>query len=192
LRCVLTLISVNNIGNSTIWGIRETFVSLIAISAPAIKPLFTRKRVVGSTDDKNTESGPYRKFNHSKNPPTIGSLGTATRAAKQQVDLEANNVVKASASESDIELESISRNGSEEYIVRKNEGPLEVQVTTAVTLSTNENNPTSKLPAVSEVSTEGSKKVTIDPFRNGTAYVDEEWNRRGNTTQITVGHVHKI
>ncbi|KAL3478165.1 hypothetical protein BJX99DRAFT_256716 [Aspergillus californicus] len=41
LRCILSLQNIDNINNSTIWAIRETFVAIIAINAPCIKPLFS-------------------------------------------------------------------------------------------------------------------------------------------------------
>jgi hypothetical protein len=41
IRAVLTLGNASEVNNADIWGVRETFVSVIAISAPAIKPLFS-------------------------------------------------------------------------------------------------------------------------------------------------------
>ncbi|KEZ44907.1 hypothetical protein SAPIO_CDS2254 [Scedosporium apiospermum] len=44
LHCIESIKDIEGIGTSTIWGIRETFVGIIAVNAPAIKPLFTRSR----------------------------------------------------------------------------------------------------------------------------------------------------
>ncbi|KAL2862397.1 uncharacterized protein BJX67DRAFT_385648 [Aspergillus lucknowensis] len=41
LRCILSLQSIESINTSTIWAIRETFVAIIAVNAPCIKPLFS-------------------------------------------------------------------------------------------------------------------------------------------------------
>lgn len=49
LRCILSLKYIDEVGASTIWGIRETFISVLAISAAAIKPYFSRSRWVGTS-----------------------------------------------------------------------------------------------------------------------------------------------
>ncbi|KAL4912889.1 hypothetical protein BDW62DRAFT_215975 [Aspergillus aurantiobrunneus] len=41
LRCVLSLQSIDNINACTIWAIRESFVAILAVNAPCIKPLFS-------------------------------------------------------------------------------------------------------------------------------------------------------
>lgn len=189
LRCVLSLISVANIGNSTIWGIRETFVSLIAISAPAIKPLFNRNRLNGRTGDKNTgQSGPYRRFNDSKSVgvATIGSKGASLRM-QQSNDLEASNSIKNCASNSDAEMDVLSTSESNECIVRNNEMALEVQVTTVVSLSDDRSSTLTKTLEELRNKNEDAKQ-TSNPFRSGTAFVDDERSQRGNITQISVGH----
>ena len=51
IRAVLTMGNAEEINNADIWGIRETFVSVIAVSAPAIRPLFSPGRWVTKSSD---------------------------------------------------------------------------------------------------------------------------------------------
>ncbi|RDW79803.1 hypothetical protein BP6252_04441 [Coleophoma cylindrospora] len=62
LRCILSLLDIRHINNSTIWAIRETFVSVVATSAPAIKPLFNKDRWLGSTISKSGSKHKFLKF----------------------------------------------------------------------------------------------------------------------------------
>lgn len=45
IRCVLSIQNIRSIDTSGVWAIRETFVTIIAINAPCIKPLFSSRRV---------------------------------------------------------------------------------------------------------------------------------------------------
>ncbi|GIK05363.1 hypothetical protein Aspvir_009471 [Aspergillus viridinutans] len=56
LRCILSLQSINSINTSTIWAIRETFVALIAVNAPCIKPLFSTSVWLGSSKDLSSKN----------------------------------------------------------------------------------------------------------------------------------------
>lgn len=56
LRCILSLQSINSINTSTIWAIRETFVGIIAVNAPCIKPLFSTSTWLGSSEDPYSSS----------------------------------------------------------------------------------------------------------------------------------------
>jgi hypothetical protein len=86
LRCILTLAQANQIGNSTIWSIRETFVSLIAISAPAIKPLFNKNNWTGSSNHpKSGSTGPFKKFGGGRSR-SVKELSIAG-ARKSSVDM---------------------------------------------------------------------------------------------------------
>ncbi|KAI9370411.1 hypothetical protein BJX61DRAFT_535664 [Aspergillus egyptiacus] len=69
LRCILSLQSIDNINNSTIWAIRETFVAIIAVNAPCIKPLFSSS-VWFRSSNKDTSSGleAYGKTNTTSFP----------------------------------------------------------------------------------------------------------------------------
>ncbi|EDP53502.1 hypothetical protein KXW98_002504 [Aspergillus fumigatus] len=80
LRCILSLRSINSINTSTIWAIRETFVALIAVNAPCIKPLFSSSVWLGSSKDPSSknahrygESGSYSLsvFGKSKPDPLV-------------------------------------------------------------------------------------------------------------------------
>ncbi|KAF4207618.1 hypothetical protein CNMCM8927_002695 [Aspergillus lentulus] len=56
LRCILSLQSINSINTSTIWAIRETFVAIIAVNAPCIKPLFSSSVWLGSSKDPSSKN----------------------------------------------------------------------------------------------------------------------------------------
>ncbi|KAJ0423569.1 hypothetical protein BJY00DRAFT_321698 [Aspergillus carlsbadensis] len=56
LRCILSLQSIESINTSTIWAIRETFVAIIAVNAPCIKPLFSHSIWLRSSS-KDPSSG---------------------------------------------------------------------------------------------------------------------------------------
>ncbi|KAB8071482.1 hypothetical protein BDV29DRAFT_197345 [Aspergillus leporis] len=57
LRCILSLQSIDSINTSTIWAIRETFVAIIAVNAPCIKPLFSSSIWLGSSKDPSSRNG---------------------------------------------------------------------------------------------------------------------------------------
>ncbi|RDW68980.1 uncharacterized protein DSM5745_08740 [Aspergillus mulundensis] len=60
LRCILSLQDINSINNSTVWAIRETFVAIIAVNAPCIKPLFsTSVWLRSSSKDPSSNHGHY-------------------------------------------------------------------------------------------------------------------------------------
>lgn len=40
IRCVLSIQNIRSIDTSGVWAIRETFVTIVAINAPVIKPMF--------------------------------------------------------------------------------------------------------------------------------------------------------
>ncbi|TVY15980.1 hypothetical protein LARI1_G006733 [Lachnellula arida] len=139
LRCVLTLAETQYIGVSTIWASRETFVSLIAISAPAIKPLFNKNSWVGSSNSKNgASSGRFKKFSGNN---LSGVNGTQTMKGNRANDLETGSSRKGPQSiESEMELKDISYHGSEENIIDpgQHNSPLEINVTTAYALDNEE------------------------------------------------------
>ncbi|KAH6859293.1 hypothetical protein B0T12DRAFT_453888 [Alternaria alternata] len=58
LRCILCLQDVSQINVGTIWSIRETFVGIIAVNAPILKPFFTQaKKAVSSGKPSHNSSG---------------------------------------------------------------------------------------------------------------------------------------
>ncbi|OJD29680.1 sedlin protein [Diplodia corticola] len=70
IRCVMSVGEIRRIGTSGVWAIRETFVSIFAVNAPAIKPLFSRRHrrtPDNSGGDKSCTGGTAR----------FGSSGTA-------------------------------------------------------------------------------------------------------------------
>ncbi|RLL96873.1 hypothetical protein CFD26_105499 [Aspergillus turcosus] len=56
LRCILSLKDIDSINTSTIWAIRETFVAIIAVNAPCIKPLFSTSVWLGSSKDPSSKN----------------------------------------------------------------------------------------------------------------------------------------
>ncbi|OMP85196.1 hypothetical protein BK809_0003864 [Diplodia seriata] len=83
IRCVMSVNDIRHIGTSGIWAIRETFVSLFAVNAPAIKPLFSRSRhnLSGSSKDKSTSAGGGKYGGgHSR---SHGGGGTVTQKASR-------------------------------------------------------------------------------------------------------------
>ncbi|TVY36494.1 hypothetical protein LOCC1_G008207 [Lachnellula occidentalis] len=166
LRCILTLANTKEIGNSTIWGIRETFVSLIAISTPAIKPLFKKEHWLGSSNDVSSRR--FKKFSGNKLSGISGNHG----------DLEIGNSQKGLRNmESETELKDFSSNGSEENIINPQNSPLEINVTTAYALD-NEEEGHSPTRALSE---EGEDRT--QPIGDSAAKTD----RWGSTTRVTAG-----
>ncbi|BCS27973.1 uncharacterized protein APUU_61021S [Aspergillus puulaauensis] len=62
LRCILSVKDINSINNSTVWAIRETFVAIIAVNAPCIKPLFSSSIWIrSSSKDPSSGRGAYGK-----------------------------------------------------------------------------------------------------------------------------------
>jgi hypothetical protein len=53
IRCVLSIQNIRSIDTSGVWAIRETFVTIVAINAPCIKPLFH------SSSPKNHQAAGY-------------------------------------------------------------------------------------------------------------------------------------
>lgn len=150
LRCILTLADAKQIGNSTIWASRETFVSIIAVSAPAIKPLFNQNRWIGSSHDKGGSSNPGGYFKKSGGNGTALETENSSKSVARDIenDLEAQESWNGTKSaESDPELRDISRYGSEEEIVEKNQYetlPLKINVTTVYALVDDERAQSSK------------------------------------------------
>ncbi|PGH13413.1 hypothetical protein AJ79_03692 [Helicocarpus griseus UAMH5409] len=59
LRCIICLNDVASINLGTIWSIRETFVAIIAVNIPVLKPFFTktfRFATTGSSSKDNTKT----------------------------------------------------------------------------------------------------------------------------------------
>jgi hypothetical protein len=195
LRCVLSLADLSHVSKSTIWGIRETFVSVIAISAPAIRPLFNKERWIGSSNDQGASTGKFIKFGKQRSVSEITPSGKSVpRDGDQNHDLEAGRSWQvAEGADSDMELKHMSGNGSEEQIVCKNENnlPLEINVATVYTL-------------VDDEKAGGPKAAMAGSDRDGSATVGEayttpfgsvlesrsgRWGLSGgeNITKVTVG-----
>ncbi|KAL2823777.1 hypothetical protein BDW59DRAFT_148324 [Aspergillus cavernicola] len=86
LRCILSLQSIDNINNSTIWAIRETFVAIIAINAPCIKPLFSSSVWLRSSS-KDPSSGREGYGNgKSSNGASFRMSGFGKSKAQSQLD----------------------------------------------------------------------------------------------------------
>ncbi|KAL3424532.1 hypothetical protein PVAG01_03813 [Phlyctema vagabunda] len=154
LRCVLSLKYVDEVGASTIWGIRETFIAVLAISAAAIKPYFSRNRWTGSSGS---------------NKPGHMSTGVLDRS-----DLKKGSVKIPSGSErtvvkswndkyqSDIELglnSTPSRNGSQDEFVSSDLPPRKLSRNSGTWKFNSETKDTKKLKPKS--SSGGSMKIQV-------------------------------
>ncbi|KAF2848981.1 hypothetical protein T440DRAFT_534498 [Plenodomus tracheiphilus IPT5] len=64
IRCVLSIQNIRSIDTSGVWAIRETFVTIVAINAPCIKPLFSSSSRGGSggggSSNTAAHSGSYK------------------------------------------------------------------------------------------------------------------------------------
>lgn len=199
LRCILSLQNIRVINNSTIWGIRETFVSLIAISIPAIKPLFNKTRWLGSSRDKNsanksTSRGPFSKFSKSRS----GKFDTTITTNKER-DLEANDWSSHKQSvTSEVELKALSRHGSEEHIIGSssesssptlgNAKPsgLAINVTTVYATKTDTvNDQRRSTDSALSAENDMAHKDNIDPFANPRPARGGAWGE--NSTEVTGG-----
>ncbi|KDB21942.1 hypothetical protein H109_06082 [Trichophyton interdigitale MR816] len=65
LRCILSIQSIHGINISTIWAIRESFVAILAINAPCIKPIFSPRAWTITSDDSSPKD--------SENPSSMGT-----------------------------------------------------------------------------------------------------------------------
>ncbi|KAL1641019.1 hypothetical protein SLS58_006461 [Diplodia intermedia] len=88
IRCVMSVNDIRHIGTSGIWAIRETFVSLFAVNAPAIKPLFSRSRhnLGGSSNNNNkSSSAAGGKYGNGR---SHGGGGTVTQKASRNCEAD--------------------------------------------------------------------------------------------------------
>ncbi|EAW12317.1 uncharacterized protein ACLA_062820 [Aspergillus clavatus NRRL 1] len=99
LRCILSLQSIDSINTSTIWAIRETFVAIIAVNAPCIKPLFSSSVWLGSSRDPS-----------SKNAQRYGAGGSYSLSIFGK---SKPNPLESNASK-------LGDQGSDEFILREN------------------------------------------------------------------------
>lgn len=125
IRAVLTMGNDEEVDNADIWGVRETFVSLIAVSAPAIRPLFMREHWTGKTSDASKGIG-YAD---------AGKVGTGHELTSSVAWNDGNK--KAFNTTHAVRLRDDS--SSEVYIIQKEGsagsgegvvGPLKIEVTT--------------------------------------------------------------
>ena len=133
LRCILTLQKDSNILNADIWGVRETFVSIIAVSAPAIRPLFNKETwVTGSI----------------LNPNSLEKLSKAGYAPRSGNDTTSHELrdVEWGAEHKSFDTRNAQRlpdSSSEEYMVprlsaeseQSKKSPLKIEVTTMYELN---------------------------------------------------------
>ncbi|KAL4778183.1 hypothetical protein BJX76DRAFT_362965 [Aspergillus varians] len=82
LRCILSLRDINSINNSTIWAIRETFVAIIAVNAPCIKPLFSSSVWLRSSS-KDPSSG---REGYGKSGSASFGMSAMARSKHAQLD----------------------------------------------------------------------------------------------------------
>ncbi|KNG49332.1 sedlin protein [Stemphylium lycopersici] len=81
IRCVLSIQNIRSIDTSGVWAIRETFVTIIAINAPCIKPLFSSSAV------KSHKSSVYELKDRHKNGSDEYMDGSRNSATGSQVKI---------------------------------------------------------------------------------------------------------
>lgn len=82
LRCILVLQDASQVNVSTIWSIRETFVGIIAVNLPVLKPFFSRARNAMSS----TRNSAKRQYYNSSGEGNPGSyrLSEAKHSSKKR------------------------------------------------------------------------------------------------------------
>ncbi|KAF3490571.1 uncharacterized protein GIQ15_00088 [Arthroderma uncinatum] len=75
LRCILSIQSIHGINVSTIWAIRESFVAILAINAPCIKPIFSPRAWTITSED----SAPKDSENPSSNGTSSYQLSKTSK-----------------------------------------------------------------------------------------------------------------
>ncbi|KAL4885798.1 hypothetical protein BJY04DRAFT_179217 [Aspergillus karnatakaensis] len=103
LRCILSLQDINSINNSTIWAIRETFVAIIAVNAPCIKPLFSTSTWIRSSS-KDPSSGREGKSGGT-------SFGMSAMGRSKHTQLESTNTSRPGRGSDEFGMLSESRLG---------------------------------------------------------------------------------
>ncbi|PGH08929.1 hypothetical protein GX51_00986 [Blastomyces parvus] len=137
LRCIICLQDVASINLGTIWSIRETFVAIIAVNFPVLKPLFTktfRLATTGSSRGKTTTSGTHeltRIERKEKQNRIRIEMGLTTME-----DNSEERIVQAFDPNSKNNDYVISA-GSIETIDRDHREPAEIHVTTTYKVSQN-------------------------------------------------------
>ncbi|KAI9735112.1 MAG: hypothetical protein M1834_001700 [Cirrosporium novae-zelandiae] len=136
LRAVLSIQAIHKVTIAALWAARETFVSAVATSLPAIKPLFTHARWIKSwksNSNSNTKSHPKTsKFPWSKSG---NNTTTITSKMGKPYELSSANANWSSAKKAPDGLDHVSETGSEEYIMQNVDAgiinrTIEVHVTT--------------------------------------------------------------
>lgn len=128
IRCVLSLINVNNIASATIWAIREAFITILAVSIPVIKPLFNRTKWISSINGNSGSASASRSRNRfsrigsRSNAKDNNLIGRTRGGAVLDPEIGEWKGDDEATKRSEIELAQISRSESEEYII---EGPLQ-------------------------------------------------------------------
>lgn len=198
--CIFT----NRINNSTIWAIRETFVSLMAISAPAIKPLFNKKNWLHSSSahSKHVSELGFNRFPGSgKHTAGNSTVTTTIKGGNDYLDVEMGDRYKERESLTDMELKELSRNGSEESILSdppESKGgckvaPLKINVSTVYAIGEDSPRTGDLRGGREEKVRQGS--VPRNPFRDPERRRErereggEEWSAREGVTmtEVSVG-----
>ncbi|KAF4540326.1 uncharacterized protein LTHEOB_9422 [Lasiodiplodia theobromae] len=163
IRCIMSVGDIRRIGTSGAWAIRETFVSMFVVNAPAIKPLFSRRRLLAQG---------------SKSGGSASRTGTSKPRHTQrgdEVELRSNESWSNKDEASVRDLEHGSSGGSvHELVDAKNDG-LRINVTKAFTTSSEEASQTQENQAAQYWGrAEGS--LEDNKMRNG-------WKRLGEQTR---------
>ncbi|GME31041.1 uncharacterized protein LTHEOB_9422 [Neofusicoccum parvum] len=123
IRCVMSVNEIRKIGTSGAWAIRETFVSIFVVNAPAIKPLFSRNQ--WNKSSKGTSGST------SRTGPKLSRTPQGDEVELRSGTYWSN---KDGSSVRDVERGSAS-GGSDDNIIEPKDG-LRINVTTAFATST--------------------------------------------------------
>ncbi|KAH7030491.1 hypothetical protein B0J12DRAFT_732352 [Macrophomina phaseolina] len=144
IRCVMSVNDIRRIGTSGVWAIRETFVSIFAVNAPAIKPLFSRRRrTLGSSGKGGSSGNKYGGFSSSGGgAPKFGtSGGLGSRHAPHEPDeVELRSGAQWSAKDqySIQDVERGSSGASDDDLPGAKPDGLRIEVTKAFTTTSEE------------------------------------------------------
>ncbi|KAL3426655.1 hypothetical protein PVAG01_00164 [Phlyctema vagabunda] len=116
MRCVMSIRDIHSIGTSGAWAIRETFVSIFAVNAPAIKPLFSRNKTSNNTS-KVMKSSRYGRN------PNGDEVELRPRTSWSDKDMSSIKDVELGSSTSEVNISA-----------PENENRLCINVTTAYTI----------------------------------------------------------
>lgn len=134
IRCVMSVGDIRHIGTSGVWAIRETFVSICAVNAPAIKPLFSRNRQTLGSNNKSSSGGKYG----SRSNGTTQKVSRHTACEGDELELRSTGQWSGKDQESFQDMERGSSAVSVDDLPELKGSGLRIEVTKGFTMSSEE------------------------------------------------------